>query len=617
MMTSEIRTFASLAILVIASPSLCSSAEPDVSGGAGQELPAITKVWDTQSPLEDEADLPDRTNWKIVPSNLLSLEADPAAAVSDPGYYGREYSFKGDAVVENAYLKAVFHSKKGKVVIYSQGDPGNNRVDFVPLQLKGKRAIISRCSILRNTGDEVSLEASFCEETGRDDLSAILSFDGKRIVEISPAEDTKGISLPGTIEYGVAPAFIGDDLVFSPRDYPSLTELNIPPDNVFLGLMKGNNGMLVVTWPNGNQRIRLILDSERQEPRLIESVDIDNDGRSVYLALLDAPGIWHKEELKPSYLEKDVAINWRKPFPAKWKTQFAEAGVNTTYNFRESKQNIWRAIVGRYIYPAWFEGDNTFYRLGKKIPPEGESIIYFLERNGTGASVSAPVDIMQETLGRQGCDAIFDLSGRRLRTHHRRGSLGIRRAATCGCTAAIEVVFKAGQEVEKKDYVTGAVDDMVYFVTRHVERIGEYQSFARDMTSFLDLKRKSAPDLKPFLDSMEAIAQKIPQEYSAQQENVKTLAYAAELAQQTKALAEKADPQNLPSVLELGEKWRGMGGAQDELLGKFHSITRNLFQQAGYGCVNLPEAVEISREIRRRCRMCLRNPDGYEIWPDY
>ena len=253
----------------------------------------------------------------------------------------------------------------------------------------------------------------------------------------------------------------------------------------------------------------------------------------------------------------------------------------------------------------------------KKIPPKGESIIYFLERRNTPVWVCTPVDIMKETLGRQACDEILDIAGRKLRTHHRRAGQGVRRAATCGCTVAIEVVFKAGGEFEQKDYVAGAVDDMVYFVTRHVERIGEYQDFARDMMSFLNLQSKSNPDLNPFLDSMETITQQIPQEYDRQKENIKSLGYAAELAGETKAITQKKDPKNLQAYLALGEKWRAMGGAQDELIGKYHSITRKLFQEAGYGCVNQPKAVDIAEQIRARCRKCLRNPDGYEIWADY
>ncbi len=595
-----------------------SSAGSKVSAKRNTKRPlADILVWDTQSPFVDKVDLRDRTNWKVVPSDLLMLETKPTAAVSDPAYYGREYSFKADVVVENEHLMAVFSSKKGCVAIYSKADSSQEKVQLIPLQLKEKPAGITYSRILRNTGDLAAIEVTFSDKNTEDNYSAVFSFDRKRIVGIKPAENMKGISIFSTIEYGVVPGFIGDDLIFNPRDYPSNDTLYIPSENLFLGLLRGRNDILVITWPGGNQQTRLIADNKEGKNRLIESVDFYNDGKSIYLALLDAPGIWHKEDLKPSYLEKDVVINWKKPFSAGWKTQLLEAGVKTTYKFRESKDKIWRAIAGHYTYPVWFEGEKTFYRLGKKIPPKGESVIYFLERKGTPASVTTPVDIMKETLGRQECDTILDFAGRRLRSHHRRAGQGVRRAATCGCTEAIEVVFKAGREVEKREYVIEAVDDMVYFVTRHVERIGEYQDFARDMMGFLNLKSKSNPDLKPFLDSMKSITQQIPQEYNRQKENIKTLEYADGLARKTKALTQKKSPQNLPAFSALSEKWRAMGGAQDDLLGKFHSITRNLFQEAGYNCVYHPRALEIARDIRSRCRKCLRNPDGYEIWADY
>jgi hypothetical protein len=595
-----------------------SSAESRVLGMIATKTPLPnTLVWDTMLPLGNELELRDRTRWRIVPADLLTLELDPPAAISDPAYYGREYTFQGDAVIENEQLIAVFWSSKGRVVVYSTADLSGKKVELIPFQLKGRSASITYSRVLQNTGDDAALEVSFCAKETEDNYSAIFSFDKKPIVEIKPARNMNGMSLLSPIEYGVVPSFMGDDLIFDPRQYPSMTTLHVPSDNLFLGLLKGQNNMLVITWPNGNQHVRLVLDHKEAEPRLIESVDFDNDGKGFYLALLDAPGIWHKEELKPSFLETDVAVNWKRPFPAKWKTQLLEAGVRTTYNFRESKDNIWRAITGHYTYPVWFEGEKTFYHLSKKIPPKGESIVYFLEAKATPVSVSTPVDILKETLGRQECETILDIAGRKLRTHHRRGSQGIRRAATCGCTAAIQVVFEGGREVEEQDYVVGAVDDMVYFVARHLERMGEYRDFADDMMSFLNLQGKANPDLEPFVNSMKTITQEIPLEYSRQRENIETLEYAHELAGKTKALTEKKHPQSLRTYLALGEQWRAMGGAQDELIAKFHSITRKLFQEAGYGCVNQPEALEMAGELRRRCRKCLRNPDGYEIWPDY
>jgi hypothetical protein len=66
-----------------------------------QRIEAATNVvvWDTGLRFGDTADAENRAGWKSVPSELFVFEADPLKAASDPGYYGREYSFKGDAAI--------------------------------------------------------------------------------------------------------------------------------------------------------------------------------------------------------------------------------------------------------------------------------------------------------------------------------------------------------------------------------------------------------------------------------------------------------------------------------------------------------------------------------------
>ena len=78
---------------------------------------AETLIWDTGSRLAN-ADATERTGWNVVPTELFAFEANPAKASSDPGYYGREYAFRGDAVVENEVMSAVCLSRAGRVVIY-------------------------------------------------------------------------------------------------------------------------------------------------------------------------------------------------------------------------------------------------------------------------------------------------------------------------------------------------------------------------------------------------------------------------------------------------------------------------------------------------------------------
>jgi hypothetical protein len=583
-----------------------------------EENTGNTCIWDTMSPFANTINFANRTRWRLVPTDLLTLKSNPDRAAGDPGYYGREYAFQGDAVIENEHYTVAFQSATGKVVVFSKGDAGKQLAAFAPLELKGSPATITKIKLLQNTGDEAALEITFSVGKAGGDLSAIVGLDTTEVVEIRPGENVKGMSILSPIQYGIVPSFGVDDLIFNAARYPSMNKLNIPCDDSFVGLLEGRDHMLVVTWPDGGQKTTLALGDEQREPRLIESLDINNDGKGIYLAVLSAPGIWHKEDLTASYLEKDVAVDWKSPFPARWVTQLNEGGVQTTYKFRQSRlERIWRPVIGAYIYPVWFDGDKTFYHMSKRVLPKGESVAYFLERQNTPLSVTAPVDIIKETLGRQTSDRILDIAGRVPRTHHRRGGAGVLRACTCGCTEAIQAVFQNGDEVRRAEYVDGAVDDMVFFVTQHVHRIEQYQQFAHDMVDLLNRTKRSNPELKSYLDSMEQIAEEIITEREHASENIKSLAYMEELSRQTKALTKKKDPKNLPAYLELGKKWRGMGGAQDDLVGQCHRLTRKLFEQAGYQCVGQPAAVELARQIRASARQCLKNPDGYEIWPDY
>ncbi len=573
-------------------------------------------VWDTVAPLGTAMDLRSRDRWQAVPANLLRLESNFEAATADPSHYGRIFSFAGDVVLENQHVIVAFPSDTGRMVIYTKAGM-KKKVELIPLQLKGKAARIAQCSLLQNTGDAATLEVSFSARGVRGNLDVVFSLGQTGIIGITPAEDVKGMSILSEIEYGVAPYFIGDDFVFSPQFDSSQNSLSVPCDNLLLGLLRGQEDLLVVTWPTGTQKVTLTMERDGQKQGLFEAIDFEHSGKGLYLALISAPGIWHKEALQRTYLEKDIAVNWKRPFPAKWKTQLLEGKTMTTFVFKESKQKIWRGAIGHYTHPVWFDGNTAMYRLSKKIPPKGESLVYFTERNGTPLSVSSPVDIMRASLGWEVCDRVLDVPGRLLRTHHRRGAAGIRRACTCGCTAAIEAVFKDGDEVTRKDYVEGAVDDMVYFVRRHMERLDEYQAFAQDVIALLERTGKSTSELKSYVDPLVLTAKELQEEYNRARDHMKTLAYTDQLARQTKTLTRSKKPGNLKACLELGKQWRAMGGAQDDVIAQSHRIVRTLLQEAGYGCVSNPKAVETAKEIMRMCRQCLRNPDGYEIWPNY
>jgi hypothetical protein len=581
------------------------------------------RLWDTAKPLKPGEAQSNRADWVAIPNELFAHEADPIKSASDPGYYGREYIFKGDAVVENASVCAVFSTASGSVTLYAPSDAtgkgafaaARKIAEISPVTANaGETLTFQRFSILRNAGDEVTIGVSFAAKSGA--AAAHFSLGRNEIVELKAQAGLKGFRVAGPLAYGIVPSFIGDDLIYSPASYPTAGSIALPPENMFVGLQPGGDRMLVVTWPKGQQQLKLELGSAGDK-RTIEAIELRGDGQAFYLAGLTAPGLWHREEMKATFLEKEVPLTWQRPFPAKWKTQLSESGVKTTYAFRQAKGTVWRGVPGSYNYPARFDGETAVLSLGKKVPPKGEALIYALEPRETPASVLTPIDILKSTLGRPAAEAVVDPIGRKLRTHHRRGGDGVHRACTCGCTEAIEAVFKAKEECSKKEFIGEAIEDMIFFVRCHVDRIAEYQKFADATLKNLRAKAQADSELKPYIEGLDQTLAQIPTEIEAQKENMKSLDYAAELSKQTMALTAKDSPDNLKTYQALLKAWRGMGGSQDYVLAKCHTVVRQLFQEAGYGCAETPKAVALAEDLRAACRQVLRNADGYEIWSDY
>lgn len=544
---------------------------------------ANVTLWDTMKA--------DRTHWKKVPSNLMELEKEPLKAASDPGYYGREYRFTGDVAFENKSLLATFSSTNGSVTITAK--PNKVVAELVPIST----AKISEYELIRNAADEVVLSVSYDANT-----KATFTFGKNQIVEIQTSSPFLKIVSP--IEHAIVPGFVGDDIIHSPSAEP----FAVASENMLLGLLRGEDSVLVMTWNDAHNQVQLASN---------EVKITDKGEQHFFLSALSAPGIWHREPLTVNHLEKDVAISWNPPFHAKWQTQLIEGAVKTTFAFRDTKGTVWRGVPGSYNYPVWFDGDKPMFSLSKKVPPKGEAIIYFLEGHDTPLDVLTPIDILKATLGRQQAAAILDVEGRKLRTHHGPSGSNVHRACTCGYTEAIQAIFEKGEECDRKDFVAQSIDDMIYFVRAHLDRIDEYRNFAAEMTEYLQAKAKSNPELKDYLEALDATLQQIPAEYENQKENMKSLEHAAELQKMTLALTTRKEADNLKRYMELLKAWRAMGGAQDYVVAQFHTLTRKLFQEASYNAASNPKAAELAQEIRAKCKQILRNADGYEIWPNY
>ena len=122
-----------------------------------------------------------------------------------------------------------------------------------------------------------------------------------------------------------------------------------------------------MTWQEDLPSVRLsTLGDRAAHPLSFEG------GKDLSLAVLDAPSIWHREALKPDYLERDIAIGWKPPFPALWLTQLYEDEVKTTFEFRTAgRRTRGAAASGPTPTPPGSPAARTMLSLGQEHPAAG------------------------------------------------------------------------------------------------------------------------------------------------------------------------------------------------------------------------------------------------------
>ncbi len=330
------------------------------------------ELWDTGAVSTEPPDLAARGRWRAVPRELLALEKDPAKASSDPGYYGREYTFQGDAVLETPRYAILFSRGRHEIRVFGASSPTPNVV-ATAIGPRTDGVGTARLELIRYAGDEVRVRLEWGPEGRTGGTQLTCAVDAAGIVELQTGGEGTGVRLVAPMEYGVVPAFIGDDLLISLSATPGSTAgvLHLPSEQAFVGLLKGGATTLQVSWPSAEQTVALRRAGAGTPADAVPALEIGTGTRSVFLALESAPGLWFRQPLTAKQLEQDVALEWRRPFPARWKTQLLEEGVRTTFTFREAKGEIWRGVPGSYDYPAWFAGERAFLHPSKKVPPKG------------------------------------------------------------------------------------------------------------------------------------------------------------------------------------------------------------------------------------------------------
>ena len=536
-------------------------------------------VWVPEKKFQGDMTFVHNNEWQVISSDRLPRV------------------FRGDPVIATETVLGAFDAEKGCVVFYTRkGDRLKKRGVARPYPLH--RIVEYR---LLHEAKNAGLEIEVHSEQNGLEYTLCLSRDG--VIEFKPSQ-VEGLTISGCqVEYGIVPSFIGTDLVYDPRRYADNGYLYIPSLNLYTGLVKGSDCMMVGVWPFGDQVVKLGLETAGGAA-IIDSFSIDTAKRSFYLSYLEHPNIWHAEVLKDTYLEKDTVISWRRPFDAKWIGRFfiTSEGIDFPFYFLDKRVKMWgRWIRGWYYYPFWFDGDKTCVHFEKKFPPEGEALLYFLEKEKGKSDMSSPVEVMQKALGDKLALELLDFDGveERLLLKHEK--------AVCAMTDKLQEIFDTGNEVKERAQVEQWADDIVTFIRLMRGRIGEYSEFTSRMKEFLETRGQADPELA---ESLQRVVQTLDEMQQARENGMPSASIedVCQWTEEIKQLANEVREENSEQCKALGRKCRTLAGAQDDLARDLAALTIRVMEEVAEVGVASPKRVGLAQQVIAEARQTLRSP---------
>jgi len=509
---------------------------------------------------------------------------------------------KGEVVLASGDWQVVLSQAEAALMVVR----GGQRVRVRPFGGGGEATSLLSC----RAGD-ATVQATFA--AGGAELAVGFRFASAGTIHVTPGYDVDGLTVRCPLEVGVLPGLRLEDVFYRPAGFPNADALHVPAENWFAGLLAGGNGMVVCAWPGDGQTVRLLLKGSGPQRRA-EGIEIGTAGKGLYLELLAAPGIWHNEPLKPTYLEKDVTLDWQRPFAATYKTQLpmrTETTAPRTFTFGAGRSSMWRPEVGEYVRPTWFSGAKAHLFLSKRIPPKGDAIIY--------PSDDADATLMGFVRRTRVADAIIQRSQGRGLPSGPAGAPNVGFNACYGTFLVRRSIYAAGTQDREQVFLGEHADYLADNVAAVQTRNAAYSTFVETMRARLAnwLADESDAAVRAYLEDMVDHVERVEAGHARKMARFgntthdQHIARAQRNAARLKALLGTPGQEMFPEFLTLVDELNRLSWAHDEETGmRFGMTTRAWAQAAALGCATTPGAVEYARQIRAAIRDALNGaPD--------
>jgi len=241
-----------------------------------------------------------RTGWKLLPADDLS------------------HKFTGDAVACNDKLLVVLRRKGLGAEVYRRTDRGCRlRAVLLPCAAGDDAATgLAAVTAAENTPAAVMLAATYKTRAGKRVAVSFRLTAGMALLEVRPGDAAAGLRARDGADFLLVPDFFAEDFAFV-RPGPGGRRVGLPAENCLLSLLRGGDDIAMYVWPSSRQNADVLPPQAGRDGSGGCQIEFA-PRRSIWLALLHRPGIWHARDLAAG-ARPAVPPGWKPPFPAKWR----------------------------------------------------------------------------------------------------------------------------------------------------------------------------------------------------------------------------------------------------------------------------------------------------------
>jgi hypothetical protein len=534
-------------------------------------------------------------------------------------------AFKGDAAISNGRVLLLVHRDGSAELCSADGAP---RAKIV---LQGAEKL-QKVALVENGRASAALDVT-CSTAKGPAVSAKLRLKrGEVSVEVEPGPGATGARLEAPSRFLVLPDFFADDIVVDAGRIP-LAATEIPSENFVLHLLPGGNTIVMGAFEHREQDVRVTVagDGERRAITGSEIAFGKGPKNRLWVALLEAPGVWTTRDVKPEEGGKVLPLEWKQPFPAQWRCDFSrsdelthsldmllqekEGGpyqkpgwVNGGLEKVGPDRKYWTgSFMYSIVYPCWTDaqGKGHLQPLKGRVTHRGPAVIFPINRvPGTPTDAFTVVDVVRASLGQGPCEYILDVEGQK---SERKGR------ATCSVRDELANIYKAGEQKQRRKDIEGFLQQGIDFVKHIRSRIEQYLELQRGLKEYLAAEKKAKPDLAAPIGQLEKILAEIDGQLEDRREKIKNPEHVVRMTEEfRKTLLDYTGPDAAEKVKKYTDELTDIGGNQDDLVARCRWIVKTLRAKASMMVTQNPAMGPVAEEIRKRTQPALRTPAIHE-----